>query len=70
MIPAHDLIEKDEELNAIMMSESNYGALSRDADLKSVGNKLGLKFYPLAPFILERCPSLFFDIHNIKVTYL
>lgn len=68
--PAMELIKTDEELNALMMSESNYGNLNREADIKSVKAKLGLNFYPLAPFILERCPSCWYDMKNIKVTYL
>lgn len=70
LTPAHEMIEKDEELNGLMMLESNYGRLARDADSKSVKNKLGLDSYPLCPFVLERCPSLWFDMHNIKVSYL
>lgn len=68
--PAMDLIDKDEELRALMLKPSNYGRMSRDADLKSVKNKLGLTDYPLAPFVLERCPSLWFQLHNIPVKYL
>lgn len=68
--PAMELVTKDEELNALMMMPSNYGRLSKDADLKSVKAKLGLNEYPLCPFVLERCPSLFFQLHNIPVKYL
>lgn len=68
LIPAMDLITKDEELNALMMNDSNYGRLSREADLKSVKAKLGLDYYPLAPFVLERCPSLFFQMKGYRIT--
>ena len=68
--PAMELTLKDEELNKMMLQESNYGKLQKGCDLKSVKEKLGLNFYPLAPFILERCPSLFFTMKNIPVTYL
>ena len=68
--PAMELTLKDEELHERMMQPSGYGKLSREADVKSVKEKLGMTDYPLCPFILERCPSLFFDIHRIKVTYL
>lgn len=68
--PAMELVEKDEELRNLMLQPSNYGHLNRTADLKSVKQKLGLEEYPLCPFIFERCPSLWFDLHRIKVTYL
>lgn len=68
LIPAMDLILKDEELNTLMMADSNYGRLSRDADLKSVKAKTGLDFYPLAPFVLERCPSLVFQMKGYRIT--
>lgn len=68
--PAMELIENDEQLHEIMMEQSNYGVLSRDSDIKSVKAKLGLDFYPLCPFVLERCPSLWFDMHRIPVSYL
>jgi hypothetical protein len=68
--PAIEIIETDEELHEKMIKPSNYGRLSRDADLKAVKNKLGLNDYPLNPFVLERCPSLWFQMHNISVKYL
>lgn len=70
LAPAIDLVDKDDELRALMLKPSNYGRLSRDADLKGVKAKLGLTDYPLCPFVLERCPSLFFQLHNIPVKYL
>jgi hypothetical protein len=68
--PAMKLITEDQELNLLMISPSGYGKLSREADLKSVKEKLGLMDYPLAPFILERCASLFFQMKGYQITYL
>lgn len=68
--PAMELIKTDEQLNSLMMSESNYGNLNREADIRSVKAKLGINFYPLAPFILERCPSCYFDMKGIRISYL
>jgi len=68
--PAMEMTEKDEELHEMMIQPSGYGKLSRDCDLRSVKEKLGMNDYPLAPFILERCPSLFFTMKRIHVTYL
>lgn len=68
--PAIEFIDTDDELNTLMTKPSNYGRLSRDSDLKSVKAKLGLNDYPLAPFVLERCPALWFDLHRIPIKYL
>lgn len=68
--PAMELIESDEELKKIMVQPSGYGKLSRTSDIKSVKTKLGMDDYPLCPFVLERCPSLWFQMKGIKVSYL
>lgn len=68
--PAIDLITTDEQLNELMLRPSKYSVLQRDADIKSVKAKLGLLEYPLCPFVLERCPSLWFTLNRIPVTYL
>lgn len=70
LIPAMELIEKDEELNKLMMVDSHYGKLSKQADLKSVKEKLGLNYYPMAPFVLERCPQLWYSMNGFKIEYL
>lgn len=70
LAPAMELTLKDEELNNLMLQPSGYGKLSKEADLKSVKEKLGLTDYPLTPFILERCPSLFFQMKGYQITYL
>lgn len=68
--PAMELTEKDEEVRNLMLQPSGYGKLNRYADVRSVKQKLGLDDYPLAPFILERCPSLYFQLRGYNVTYL
>lgn len=70
LIPAMELSEKDEELNKLMTQPSGYGKLSRGCDLRSVKAKLGLDDYPLAPFILERSPCLYFQLKGYKISYL
>lgn len=70
LIPAMELTERDDEMKSLMMMESNYGQLNRQADMKSVKEKLNLDFYPLSPFILERCPSLFMQLKGYKISYL
>ena len=68
--PAMEVIKSDEQLNKLMMSNSSYGKLNREADLRSVKAKLGLDFYPLAPFVLERCPSCYYEMKGYKISYL
>jgi hypothetical protein len=68
--PAMELIENDEELHEMMVEPSGYGKLSRTSDMKSVKSKLGMDDYPLCPFVLERCPALWFQMKGIKISYL
>jgi len=70
LIPAMQLSTTDEQLTEMMNRPSRYGSFSKTADMDSVTTKLAMTDYPIAPFILERCPSIFFDMHNINVTYL
>lgn len=70
LIPAMELIKTDEQLNEIMLRPSGYGRLSKDSDLKSVQSKLGMTDYPLTPFVLERCPSLWYEMKGVKISYL
>lgn len=70
LAPAMEVTEKDEEIRNLMIQPSGYGKLNRQADTRSVKQKLGLDDYPLSPFILERCPSLYFQLKGYNVTYL
>jgi hypothetical protein len=70
LAPAMELTLKDDELNNLMTQPSGYGKLSKEADLKSVKEKLGMMDFPLCPFILERCPSLFMQVKGYQITYL
>jgi hypothetical protein len=64
------LTENDEELNKMMLQPSGYWKLQRNCDLKSVKEKLGMSDYPLSPFILERCPSLWYQMKGVQISYL
>lgn len=70
LLPAMELTVNDGEIREMMLKPSGYGKLTKHADLKSVRAKLGLNDYPLCPFILERCPSLFFQMRNYKISYI
>lgn len=70
LVPAREVIENDEEVREKMLQPSGYGKLSKQVDLKSVKEKLGMDDYPLCPFILERCPSLFFQLRGYQISYI
>lgn len=70
LIPAMELTEKDEEMHELMRKPSGYGRLNRNADVKRVRDILGMTDYPLAPFILERCPSVYYELKGYKISYL
>src|SRR5688572_5099165 len=70
LIPAMELISTDEELNEIMLRPSGYGKLSKANDMKSVQSKLGMTDYPLCPFVLERCCSLWYEMKGVRISYL
>lgn len=68
--PAMELIKTDDQLNEMMLQPSGYGKLDRRNDVKSVKEKLGMTDYPMCPFVLERCPPLWFQMKKINVSYL
>lgn len=70
LIPAMNLINSDQQLNELMLLPSGYGKLNRDCDMRSVKEKLDLSDYPLCPFVLERCPSVWYQLNNVQITYL
>lgn len=70
LIPAMELTEKDEQLLHLMRSPSNYGRVNRQADIKRVKMMLGMDDYPLATFVLERCPPCWMQMKGYKVSYL
>jgi hypothetical protein len=70
LIPAMNLTTSDEEINHLMTQPSGYGKLTKGADLRRVQMALGMSDYPLAPFILERCPSLYFQMKGYRITYI
>lgn len=69
LIPCMDVIEKDPEVNAEAMRDSNYSGLTR-TNGDHLKSKLGISFYPLAPFLLERLFSVYCQNKRIKITYL
>lgn len=68
--PAMDIIRTDEQLHQMMLLPTKYHLQNKKADLKSVKEKLGLDAYPLCPFVLERCPSLYYIMKGVRISYL
>jgi hypothetical protein len=69
--PAMDYMTNDSEMKEIAISDSNYSALTRGgANADQLMDKIGLPYYPLAPFILERFFSVYVHNKKIPVTWL
>lgn len=70
--PAMQFMIEDKEMNKIAISDSNYSQLNKANTVTSeyLMSKIGLPYYPLSPFILERLYSIFVQNEKLKVTYL
>lgn len=70
--PAMELILNDPEINKLALSDSNYSNLAKKdaATPEYLQEKIGMPFYPLAPFILERLFSIYVHNNKINVTWL
>lgn len=67
--PAMDCISNDAEVNAMAMCDSRYSDLTNQS-AEHLNAKLGISYYPLAPFLLERLFSIYVHNNRINVTYL
>jgi hypothetical protein len=70
--PAMEIMQNDPEINKLVMADSNYSTLTskRPEHLKEIEHKLGIGYYPLAPFLLERLFSVFVQNEKINVSWL
>ncbi|HEU5290540.1 MAG TPA: hypothetical protein VFU05_07870 [Cyclobacteriaceae bacterium] len=70
--PAMDMIQNDPEIYLDAVVDSNYTALAKKdaADSDYLEQKIGLRYYPLAPFLLERLFSIYIHNKKINVTWL
>jgi hypothetical protein len=70
--PAMEIMKNDPEINKLVMTDSNYSTLTskRPEHLKEIEQKLGMPFYPLAPFLLERLFSVYVQNEKINVSWL
>lgn len=69
LLPVMDLISNDKEINDMAMRDANYTKLKRGKS-GNLQKFLGIDFYPIAPFLLERLFSVYVQNHGIKVSYL
>lgn len=67
--PAMDCIQNDSEINVLAMQNSKYSDLTNQS-AEHLQEKLGINYYPLTPFLLERLFSIYVHNKRIAVTYL
>lgn len=67
--PAMEVIKTDPEINDLAMRDSKYSDLTHQT-AEHLKGKLGISYYPLVPFILERLFSIYVHNKRIKVTPL
>lgn len=69
LLPAMDCIKNDPEVNAMAMRDSKYSDLTNQS-AAHLQNKLGISYYPLAPFLLERLFATYVQNKKIRCTPL
>jgi hypothetical protein len=72
LIPAMYLMEFDKEIRELCYQNANYtvSILGKKVDFDRIEKFLGIRYYPMHPFLLERCFSLWIQNRNLKVVYL
>jgi len=69
LCPAMDAMTNDKELNKLSMLDSKYSDLTNQS-AERLKEKLGISYYPMAPFLLERLFSVYVHNEKIRVTHL
>jgi hypothetical protein len=72
LTPAMNIMDNDPDINKMCWADSGYSQLAqRDAATPEyLKEKIGVPYYPLFPFLLERLFSIFCHNKKIRVTYL
>lgn len=72
LLKCMEVIQLNPEVNKLAMVDSNYSQLARNSAATSeyLKEKIGVGFYPLVPFLLERLFSVYCTNNRIKVDYL
>lgn len=70
--PAMELMQNDPEINKLVMADSNYSTLTSKSPehLKELEKKIGIPYYPMSPFLLERLFSVYVHNNKINVSWL
>lgn len=67
--PAMDCMTNDPEINALAIQDSKYSDLTHQS-ADHLFDKIGMRIYPIAPFLLERLFSIYVHNFKINVTHL
>jgi hypothetical protein len=71
LIPAMDCIKNDPEVNKLALTNSNYSTLTNSTITADyLQERIGVPYFPLAPFLLERLFATYVHNKKINVTYL
>jgi hypothetical protein len=72
LVPAMNIMDKDPEISKLCWQDSKYSNLAKKdaATPEYLQEKIGVPYYPLHPFLLERLFSIFCHNNKIKVDYL
>lgn len=69
LIPAMEAITNDTEINALAMQNSKYSDLTNQK-AENLKEKIGISYYPMIPFLLERLFSVYCQNKGIKISHL
>jgi hypothetical protein len=70
LIPAMEAIKNDPEINGEAMADANYSKLKKTPPPDYFVNQIGVPFWPMVPFLLERLFSVYVQNKQIKITHL
>lgn len=72
LIPCMEVIKNDPEVNKLAMVDSNYSQLAKNSAVSPeyLKQHIGISYFPLVPFLLERLFSVYCTNNKIKVDYL
>ena len=66
--PSMEVMENDSEIKNLCFKDSNYSNLSGES-AANLQKQIGLNYFPMHPFLLERLFSVYHNVMKIKVTY-
>ena len=69
LVPAMEAITNEPEINELAMKDSKYSDLTNQK-AENLKEKLGIGYYPMTPFLLERLFSVYCQNRGIKISHL